>query len=151
LASHNLVIEGIEMPSNAVISFDLRTQQLTFLALHWQETIVSGIPLIVNHFHVNDHPTVTADIMMIFLPPDYIVLADTTKVHFAPSPHGGHQVSRRLHMFKDNERWVVTGSIDVRLPGETEFVEFREITFRPHWGEFIQGEPVGSEHPAPTT
>ena len=139
LASHNLVIEGIEMPANINISFNLRTQQISFLALDRQEISVSDISLIVTNFFVHN-PTVTADIMFLFLPPDYIVLADTTKIHFAPSPHGGHRFLRHLHMFKDNERWVITGRTDVRFPGRTEFIEYSEITFRSHWGEFIVGE-----------
>jgi len=143
LATHSLVIEGIEIPQNISLSFNMHSfnmrKQIGFLTLHNQEVMVTDIPLVVRNIDLYP-PREIADIVIDFLPPDYIVLSDTTKIHFIPSPHGGHRFLRGLYIYKGNERWVIRGRTDVRLPGETEFVEYREITFRPHWGEFIRGE-----------
>jgi len=47
---------------------------------------------------------------------------------------------------KEDERWrihrLLGSQTIVRLPGETEFADYRWIAFRPHWGEFIEGELV---------
>jgi len=144
LASHNLVIEGIEIPSNAAIAFNVRTQQLTFLALEWQEIIVSGIPLTVNYFRVNysyvNNPLVDADIVIIGTrrPLGFIItLADTTQIH------RGEQSAGRLNIYKASERWRLEDiyPLPVKLPGATEFTMYRTVTFKPNWGEFIEGEP----------
>ena len=52
-------------------------------------------------------------------------------------------MDRVLLIDKEDERWRIYTRHGrrtiVRLPSKTEFVEYREITFRPHWGEFIEG------------
>jgi len=156
-ASHNLVVEGMVIPQNIEIIFYPYTEQLRTLILHrgedWPEIIVSGIPLSSNRIDFNPLVEwvgtgggVTAEIIMIFLASGYVTLADTTQIYFPLGPLRGLPVLRTLHIDKEDDRWRIftrTGRrTTVRRPGETEFVEYREITFSPHWGEFIGGVPV---------
>jgi hypothetical protein len=130
------------MPPIIDIFFNLRTQQISSLWLDRQEIIVSGIPLAVENFMIRD-PTLTANIVItpaLRDPPEprYITLADSTKIKEDPSQWW---FLGSLHMYKDRKRWELRNtSSHVRFPGETEFIRYRWIAFRPHWGEFIEGE-----------
>jgi hypothetical protein len=129
------VIEGIAMPTNVRITFD-NNDKIALLRLYGQEIILADIPLDVTVFYLN--PRSTADTAIEFLPPYYVTLADDTQIYFVPAPMG-HRFLRGLYIY-DGERWVIEGRTDVKLLGETEFVEYRSITIRPDWGEFITGE-----------
>jgi len=134
-ASHNLVVVGIELPQNISIGFDTRRRNLavSLILLHDQEISVSNVPLTVRNFDL-DPPRSTADIQMGFMSPEYITLVDTTQLRT-------RRIFRSLHIFKDEERWMITGQTFVRRPGETVFTEYRSVTFEPNWGAFIEGEP----------
>ena len=142
-AEHNLVIGGVIMPPYITIGFTFRERDLqasiVLLRLFDQEIIVSDIPLGVNEVFVNHHRQ-TADIVMgVNSGPEYITLADITEIHIDPSRRflGG------LYIYKDDALWVLRNahfSVPVKRPGDTEFTRFRSITFRPNWGEFIEGE-----------
>ena len=139
-ASHNLVVEGIEMPPNITFSFFFNPIRLSFLQLDGQEIVVSGVPLVVGGFDLT-HLRNTVDIVMeISSAPEYIItLADSTQIYINEQSWGWGG----LRMYKDTGIWVLTevfSGTPVRLPGETEFARYRSITFRPDWGEFIEGE-----------
>jgi hypothetical protein len=156
-ASHNLVVEGMVMPQNIQIIFN-DNQQIRTLILNpgtWQdapEIIVSGISLRMDRIDFN--PSIqwvgmggggTADIVTNFLASGYVTLADGTQIYL-PLRADGVPMDRVLLIDKEDERWKIytrTGRrTTVRLPGETEFVDYRWIAFRPHWGEFIEGERI---------
>jgi len=137
-ASHNLVVYGMEMPPNISLTFTAAPVRISLLVLDYQEIIISGIPSRVWHFNLEPRRS-DADIVIDILAPEYIVLADTTQIHFVPSLIG-HQFMRGLSMYKKREIWMIDGRIAVRHPGKEEFIEYRSITFRPDWGEFIEGE-----------
>jgi hypothetical protein len=87
-----------------------------------------------------------ADVVAGFLASGYVTLADGTLIYF-PLYTDGEPMFRTLLIDKEDERWriyTVTpwNQTTLKMPGETEFVEYREITFRPHWGEFIGGVRV---------
>ena len=140
-ASHNLVVEGIKIPPNVSITFGFRPNRVVILELDNQEIIVSGVPLNVSRFDMNPRRS-TADIMINFLASGYVVLADSTQIYFELLQEGG-RIIRGLYMYKDDEVWVIrqghSNGVPIKSPGETEFTRYREITFRPHWGEFIEG------------
>jgi len=137
LVSHNLVIEGIKMPLNISISF--YSNMVSILRLYFKEIIVSGVPLVVDTFDMNP-PRSAADILMSFLGPEHIILTDATQIHLVPSTVTGQRFIRGLYIYKDDEQWGIVGQTAVKLPGETDFTRYRSITFRPDWGEFIEGE-----------
>jgi len=138
-AEHNLVIEGIVMPPHIGIGFLEQERRIILFRLYNQEIIVSGIPLGIERFFVN-HQSETADISMdVDSTPEYITLADLTEIHIDPSRRfwGG------LDIYKNDELWRLINyhfGLPVKRPGETEFVRFSSITFRPDWGYFISGE-----------
>jgi len=161
-ASHNLVVEGMVIPQQVEITltpYIRDTRQFVRLILHWgawqdqPEIIVSGIPFNVRR--IDFSPSYqwvggtagggTADIVMAFLASGYVTLADGARIYF-PLQSNGLSMDRELLIDKEEERWRIftrTGRRTLlRLPGETEFAEYREITFRPHWGEFIEGVRV---------
>jgi hypothetical protein len=143
-ASHNLVVEGIAIPQHIRIILNPGTQQLSVLDLSFptrllqdfQELSVSGIPLRVGRIYLDSPRNPTADIRLGPIWPDYIELADTTVIGFPPI------AVPDLHIYKEDALWRIDDRTSVKLPGQTEFVEYREITFRPHWGEFIGGVRV---------
>jgi hypothetical protein len=81
-ATHNLVIKGIVVPPYVRISFGIHPQ-IGILTLYRQEIILAGVPLTGDVFSLNPLRS-TANIMINFLPPDYITLADTTQIYFDP-------------------------------------------------------------------
>ncbi|MCL2381005.1 MAG: hypothetical protein FWC64_05355 [Treponema sp.] len=143
LASHTLVVEGITIPPNVKIWFD-SNQRISLLEIafpdsalvrYFQEIEVSGIPLMAGRINFA-RPGATADIEIDPLWPDYIELADATIIDFTPI------AAPDLHIYKEDALWRISGRTAVKSPGETEFTMYRSITFRPHWGEFIEGELV---------
>jgi len=136
-ASHNIVVEGIIIPQSARISFDGR-HQVSVLTLYLQDVIVSGIPFAIADFQIRS-PREIADISMtVGRTPEYITLADYTQIFVDPARWlwGG------LFFYNDAGVWVlreVFNGFMVKRPGETEFTRYRSITFRPDWGEFIEG------------
>ena len=155
-ASHNLVVEGIVIPQNIQVTFNVYTQQIRTLTLapsglvrDFQEVEVSGIPFTVGRIDFNPRFSQqgggTADILTYFFASGYVTLADGAQIYFPLFPDGS-PMSRGLYIDKDDERWRIFTRTAyrtlLRLPGETEFAEYREITFRPHWGEFIEGVRV---------
>ena len=133
-ASHRLVVNRIEIPSLISINFNTSSLQnnrrLSFLSLYAQEIIISGIPLGIQSIDFAP-PRSTADVVMEFWRGDHIILADSTIIT-------GQHLSA-LFMYNEDELWAITGQIFVKRPWETEFTEYRSITFRPNWGEFIEG------------
>jgi len=156
LASHNLVVEGMEMPRYITVVFATGNPQTarhhnvsSLLIGMQQEVIVSDIPLRISRLHLSA-PGETADIVMnVDQSPEDITLADSTKIQ----PSSGRF---DFLMYKDRvgfvERWVLWNQLSpiyAKLPGETEFARYQSITFRPNWGEFIEGEPfVERDHRA---
>ena len=146
-ASHDLIIEGIKIPQNIEVVINPYTQQifrLDFarqgLARYFQEIIISGVPLSAGRLS-KGQARGAADIVIGFLGSGYVVLADTTQIHFALSPFTGERFGRGLYMYNAEERWVITGQASVKRPWETEFTEYRSITFGANWGAFIDGVP----------
>jgi len=135
-ASHNLVVEGMVIPQYVQIIIN-GGGQLAHLRLYDREVILSDVLLRVNNFNFNHS---TADIAMGGGPVSaYIALMDSTQIRF------GERASRSLFIYREDERWRLRDAhfgFQVKLSDETEFVEYREITFRPHWGEFIEGVRV---------
>jgi len=135
-ASHNLVVGGMEIPPYVSIIFsDSRVAfrpWISSILLDGQEMIVSNISINISNIFI-DPPRFTADIRMGFWGPEYITLADNVQLR--------SRDGRFLNMYKNDERWVITGRTFVRLPGEIGFTEYRSVTFEPNWGAFIEGEP----------
>ncbi|MCL2381805.1 MAG: hypothetical protein FWC64_09495 [Treponema sp.] len=141
-ASHNLVVNGIEIPPDVDIAFN-DLNRIFSIRMHGslratQEVIVSGIPLDINELSINPRRSV-ADIEMVVRNREgSVTLADSTVIELMDFPGA-------LRFFKEDERWELeiarwrrTGFL-VKLPGETEFAEYRSIRFRADWGEFIEG------------
>jgi len=141
LATHDLVVEGIEVPRDININFI--DGKFSSFALDGQEAIVSGI-----HFYIlgnigfysdyergtrkdNIKITMTGTFL-----PDYVTLADSTLFEVS-------QFSGRLFIL-DNGRWKLDCSPEFSLaamrPGETEYTRYSSITFEKDWGAFIDGE-----------
>ena len=137
-ASHNLVIGGIEVPQNVSI-FMSNSGHSMRLELNDQDTVVSGITLVVTELYTNV-PVYDADISIVFLSSEYVTLEDGTQIHFVLSPFTGRWFWRELAIYVDDKRWEIEDQIAVKLPGETEFTMYRSITFEPDWGAFISGE-----------
>ena len=137
LASHKLVIEEMEIPQDVSIAFTSRPSYgISVVALESkQEVVVSGVPLFQNQIRLNDTKLAVADINIsgFAFKEDLITLADSTRLS-VDKFYGG------LLIDKNNNRWKLENDILVKLPGETEFTRYRSITFRPDWGEFIEGE-----------
>jgi len=143
-ASHNLVVDGIVIPKNITVAFDTRgdKQQITSLNILDQEIIFSGIPLNARIFFVN-HGEYTTELfdgadrrLEIGYTPDYITLADSTQLSLV-------RFAGRLFMYNVDGIWKMStesSNLMVKLPGETEFTRYKSITFKPNWGEFIEGE-----------
>jgi len=135
--SHNLVIEGMTIPQNVSIFIDANAQIL-ILDNYDQEIILSGISLGIRVLdfirHVNE-----ADMLVRFIPPDHITLADHTQIYF-PLGVIGNWFLRSLFIYKKDGLWVIRDLTAVKRPSETEFTRYRSITFRPDWGEFIEGD-----------
>jgi len=142
-ASHNLVIEGMVIPQHVEIIIN-GAGQLDLLIFSWSlrrdnpEIIVSGIP--VRTDRIDFHPRGTTADIEVGLGPSggSITLADSTVIDLT-------RFFGLLRFFKDDEKWELViprrnDSFLVKLPNETEFADYRSITFRPHWGEFIEGE-----------
>ena len=141
MATHDLVVEGIEVPRDININFI--DGKFSSFALDGQEAIVSGI-----HFYIlgnigfysdyergtrkdNIKITMTGTFL-----PDYVTLADSTLFEVS-------QFSGRLFIL-DNGRWKLDCSSNFNLaamrPGETEYTRYSSITFEKDWGAFISGE-----------
>ncbi|MCL2441248.1 MAG: SH3 domain-containing protein [Treponema sp.] len=152
-ASHNLVIEDIEIPANVSITFDSSyTGQIISLSLdrhgkrqEGQEIIISGIPLNVHLIYTIPRPrqSYPADITLTSLRyrdgTEYsLILQDLTSIDI-------ERFRGTLHIFK-NEQWKLESSsfenpsIFVKHPGKNDFTRYRSIIFQPDWGEFIKGE-----------
>jgi len=141
-ASHNLVVHGIEIPPNVSITFD-DFDRVSIILMHGltynvtQEITVSGKRLHVSQFFLN-HSEDLPDIgITIDGTPEYITLADDAVLDLSELWGAG------LSIFKNDERWILGtnfGYVLLKLPGKAEFARYREITFKPDWGEFIEGE-----------
>ena len=139
-ASHNLVVEGIEIPQNIHISFNLDRGIASISTINFigQKIMLSGIPVNVDRFHLN-HRSGADIVMTVGGVPEYIVLEDSTKIHVAPARWGWGG----LRIYNETRIWVLSEAFYgflVKRPYETEFTRYRAITFRPDWGEFIEGE-----------
>ena len=143
LASHNFVVEGIEIPQNISISFapnrQTRNHQISTLNIDDQEIILSGVAVNIRLLQVNHHSG--ADIVLNGVIPvlGYVTLTDNTQVR----PVSSSRYLGMISIFSDAGLWMLNYGISgflVRKPGDNEFVRFRSITFRQNWGEFIEGE-----------
>jgi len=134
-ASHNLVVEGIVMPQNIRVAF--RHSRIALLALDRQEVIVSDIFLRIGNINLSPREQVAEIRMGVGFVPEYVSLEDSTQLYLA-------RFFGSLDIYKNDERWVLSGPRDsflfVKLSGKTDFTRYRSITFRPNWGEFIEGE-----------
>ena len=139
-ASHNLVVEGITMPSDISISFAAWVnQQVDFLRLNHQEVSVSNVPLVIGNIHINSDGF-TADIMVFAITPDDdITLADGTLIRFNPS---SGLVLHALSIYKEYGQWKLIGWMGVIMPGGSTPVVYSSVTFEPNWGAFIEGVPM---------
>jgi len=137
-ASHNLIVCGIEMPKNIRVSFSFNPIELSLLRLDGQEVTFSGISMVVRDFDLTPSRS-TADVSMEFSASGQLTLTGGTEIYFSPRREGGRML-RLLEIYRNDKLWRIVGRTAVRVLGETEFTEFRSITFRPDWGEFITGE-----------
>ena len=139
-SSHNLVVHGIEIPPSVDISF--HSGRVSIIMMHGlrfghQEVTISGERLYVSRFllhHSRDLPDIAITVEGT---PEYITLADYTVLDLSQLSGGG------LSIFKNDERWRLRtnfGHVLIKLPREAAFTRYRSITFRPDWGEFIEGE-----------
>jgi len=140
-ATHNLVIDGIEIPPTIGITFSRhRSHQIARLQLHDQEIVLSNIPLDVREIDLE--PRGAGDIVMsVTNIPAYIELSDFTLLHHYDFDNWLFLGSLRI--YRDTGLWElrnVHSGIPVNFPGEAELVRFRSITFGANWGEFIDGE-----------
>jgi len=140
-ASHNLVVHGIEIPPNVSITFN-RFDRISIIVMHGsryndtQEITVSGKRLYVSRFFLNYSEDLPDIGITIDGTPEYITLTDDAILDLSELWGAG------LSIFKNDERWILGtnfGYVLLKLPGE-EFTRYRSITFRPDWGEFIEGE-----------
>ena len=131
LASHNLVIEGIEMPQNINVVFNRDSHRIARVNLYDQEIMLSGIPFSVGLFHL-EHPRHTADITMDFRASGYVALTDNTQIYFELMQEE-RRILRGFYIYKNEGLWVIlqahSSGFPVKLPGETEFARYRSITF----------------------
>ena len=167
LASHNLVIEGIKIPSNISVSLCADAGQIHRITLssnvirEEQEINISTFPFRVSSIStildrdrpppqprinpehiIPDHPLLM-DITMYNLRymgnVEYFLLSDSTQIDF-------ERFRGRLHINKYNNWWILESdnfanpSIFVKRPEDYEFKRYRTIIFKPDWGDFIEGE-----------
>jgi len=138
-SSHNLVFLGGEMPEH--LGVWLNRSQIIYLdpSYRYQDMSIYGVPVRTGRIRINS-PRDTADIVFFdgvgFLQ-EHITLADSTVLNVTTA---------RLSIYKDEQRWVLeappawrNSSLFVKRDGETEFAEYRSITFKANWGEFIEG------------
>jgi hypothetical protein len=133
-ASHNLVVRGIKMPKDIDIVTDNTILKIQRFSLDRQEITVSCIPLGVGSFYLMYPDDPVADIVIkVYSAPEYITLSDSTQINF--------RFIGTLSIYDETERWVLSNTVvPVKLPGETEFREYKSITFKKDWGDFIEGE-----------
>jgi len=137
-ASHNLVVEGIEIPPYVSIIFrDFRVAfrpRISTLLLHDRHEInISGVPLNITEIDINS-PRYIADMIITFFGGEYISLTDSTQIR--------GRYLRGLYMYADDGLWRIrSGQISIRLPGEARFTEYRSVTFERDWGAFVEGVP----------
>jgi len=137
--THSLIVNGIIIPPNVSIAFN-NSDEVSILILDGQEINASGIPLTVERisFHFSRR---SADITLgVTRTPAYILLSDYTQLNVTG-------IQAILHIYKDDERWKLENprgmgrsGFLVRLPEGTEYTRYWSVTFRPNWGEFIEGE-----------
>ena len=145
LATHNLVIEGIRIPPDIHISLRSDPNRIFILVLENDEITVSGLPANVDKIYINS-PNHDAGLVIEFRKAGYINLPGSTQIYFNPTTIGKTML-RSLYMYKDDKIWKIKGRISVKLPHETEFTEYRSITFGENWGGFIEGELFVPEDP----
>ena len=136
LASHNLVVEGIEIPPD--VSVTLGASGYIGLGLN-EDIMVYGIIFSAGGIYIGDSDY-SADVVMTLSKHENIVLEDGTQIQFIQTPASGGSYTRRLYIYLADKRWEIEGRNAVKLPGETEFTMYRSITFEPDWGAFISGE-----------
>ena len=137
-ASHNLVFLGSKMPEHLSVWFN--RSQITYFDPKYQDMSIYGVPVRTGRIHINS-PRNNADILFydgISFLQEQIKLADSAEINVT---------SAMLSIYKDEQRWVLeapsnwrSSSLFVKQVGETEFTRYSSITFRPDWGEFIEGE-----------
>ena len=119
-----------------------RNNKLTYFTLNHHGINMYGVPVTIAGIYVNSTRD-TADILLFdwvrFLQ-EHITLADSTELTVRTA---------ELSLYKDEQRWILSvepswhnARLFVKRPGETEFTEYRSVTFKSNWGEFIEGEPV---------
>ena len=128
-ASHNLVLLGAELPKH--ISVEFKDNRITFFDPRYQDMSIYGVPARINHIDVT--PSFLLYNFVEFLQ-EHITLADSTELNVTNAD---------LSVYKDKQQWVLKdqrgSSLFVKRAGETEFTEYKSITFKPNWGEFIEG------------
>jgi len=146
LASHTLVVEGIEIPPNITIGFRSNPNRISILRLDYQEVTVSSIPIKLERIQLR-YPESGADIAMLgtSFSQIHIVLADSTELNM-------ERFFGFLNMYQDSGQWELEfpgrkSSFLVKLPGETESTRYRSVTFGENWGAFIEGELFVPEDP----
>ena len=141
LATHSLMVEGIEIPQNINVSF--MNDKISTVAINMQEVIVAGI-----HFRVQMNIGIYSDYERLMsgdnikiatrgtFIPDYVILSDSTQLDV--SQFGGGL------FILDNGQWKLDCSPEFSLtamrPRETEYTRYSSITFEKDWGAFISGE-----------
>jgi len=157
-ASHRLVLSGAELPEHLDVQFSRSQSKIIFFDLNHQDIHIYGIPVRAQRIHMplpdhNYSGNILSYSEVRFLQ-ENITLSDSTEVNL---------IAATLSIYKDEQRWVLRAprqwfdaselrvqerptwyepSIFVRQHGETEVAEYRSITFKPNWGEFIEGVPL---------
>ena len=141
-ASHNLVVEGIELQPNITVNFS--SGRIFTLDFNRQDVTLSGVPLRLNGISIYHQNTTNGDIVLGVgvVPGSTVTLTDSTQIY--RSEIG----TNRLQIFKSGYWcWYNPYSFPARLPGETEPSDYTSITFGENWGAFIEGEPFVKEDP----
>ncbi|MCL2601451.1 MAG: hypothetical protein FWD91_01410 [Treponema sp.] len=132
-----------EMPEHIEVKFN--HSQITTIDLHNQAIHIYGVPVRASRINIRSpvhydpaHSLAYAEVTFL---QRHITLADSTELNLITAAN--------LIIYKDEQRWVLrtppersSESFSVKQAGETEFVKYRSITFKPNWGEFIEGEPL---------
>jgi hypothetical protein len=136
-ASHNLVVEEMEMPENITVWFN--KTQITYLDPDYQDMVLSGVPIRTGRIHINSPSSNKPDILFydgVHFVNEYLTLTDSTELNVGGSS---------LEIYKDKEYWVLENrpswsySLFVKHPEETEFKRYISIMFKKNWGIFING------------
>ena len=138
-ASHNLAIDDLILPKAIGIAFTNSEDVIIYFTFQRQEITIAGITFETERIITSHAYTEYALAFAVKKLVTEITLADGTQIRFDLQ-----RTISDLYVNNNNKSLIFStvgrgDSIQVKLPGETEFEEYSSIIFRKDRGAFIEG------------